>query len=214
MENSVIITWITSLYVSQPSSVFFACKTAHFGPEFHSLWVPALICSFCMPNSEFWTRITSLYVSQTLPVLLCMQNSLICTRISSLYGFQHSSVVMSTKNSVLNTIDYIGSYSHLSFRACKSVWLAPELLDSMGPSPHVWFLDAKQQLMDRNNKTLWVPDITCRFVLAKQRDLHQNVKFIWVPALICVFFHAKQRLYDQTYKSVWVPDFICGFEQT
>ena len=68
-----------------------------------SLWVPALICSFCMPNSEFWTRITSLYVSQTLPVLLCMQNSLICTRISSLYGFQHSSVVMSTHNNVPNT---------------------------------------------------------------------------------------------------------------
>ena len=103
MENSVIIIWITSLYVSQPSSVVFACKTVHFGPEFQSLWVPALICSFCMPNSEFWTRITSLYGSQTLPVLLCMQNSLICTRISSLYGFQHSSVVMSTHNSVLNT---------------------------------------------------------------------------------------------------------------
>ena len=103
MENSVIITWTTSLYVSQPSSVVFACKTAHFGPEFQSLWVPALICSFCMPNSEFWTRITSLYGSQTLPVVLCMQNSLICTRISSIYGFQHSSVVMSTHNSVLNT---------------------------------------------------------------------------------------------------------------
>ena len=101
MENSVIITWITSLYVSQPSSVFFACKTAHFGPEFQSLWVPALICSFCMPNSLFWTRITSLYGSQTLPVLLCIQNSLICTRISILYGFQHSSVVMSTHNSAI-----------------------------------------------------------------------------------------------------------------
>ena len=103
MENSVIITWITSLYVSQPSSVVFACKTAHFDPEFQSLWVPALIWSFCMPNSEFWTRITSVYGSQTLPVLLCMRHSLICTRISSLYGFQHSSVVMSTHNSVLNT---------------------------------------------------------------------------------------------------------------
>ena len=33
----------------------------------------------------------------------------------------------------------------------------------MGPNPYLWFLDAKQQLMDRNNKTLWVPDVTCRF---------------------------------------------------
>ena len=60
----------------------------------------------------------------------------------------------------------------------------------MGPSPHVWFLDAKQ------------------------RDLHQNDKSIWVPALLCVFFHAKQRLYDQTYKSIGVTDLICGFEHT
>ena len=29
----MISTWITSLYVSQPSSVVFECKTAHFGPE-------------------------------------------------------------------------------------------------------------------------------------------------------------------------------------
>ena len=86
-----------------PHLWFLHAKQRIFGPEFQSLWVPALICSFCMPNSEFWTRITSLYVSQTLPVLLCMQNSLICTRISSLYGFQHSSVVMSTHNSVPNT---------------------------------------------------------------------------------------------------------------
>ena len=57
-----------------------------------------------------------------------------------------------------------------------------------GSQPLSAVLDAKQQLMDRNNKTLWDPDVTCHFVLAKRRDLHQNVKFIWVPALICVFF--------------------------
>ena len=81
----------------------------------------------------------------------------------------------------------------------------------MGSSPHVWFLDAKQRLMDRNNKSLGVPDITCRFVHEKQRDLHQNDKSIWVPAFICVFLNAKQRLYDQTYKTVWGPGLIYGF---
>ena len=81
----------------------------------------------------------------------------------------------------------------------------------MGSSPHLWFLDAKQRLMDRNNKSLWVPDITCLFVHAKHRDLHQNDKSIWVPAFICVFFHAKQLVYYQTYKFVWGPDLICGF---
>ena len=29
----------------------------------------------------------------------------------------------------------------------------------MGPSPHLWFLDAKQRLLDQNNKYLWVPDL-------------------------------------------------------
>ena len=88
---------------SSPHLWFLHAKQRILKPEFQSLWVPALICSFCMPNSEFWARITSLYGSQTSLVLLCMQNSFICTRISSLYGFQPSSVVMSTHNSVLNT---------------------------------------------------------------------------------------------------------------
>ena len=33
MENSVLSIRITSLHASQPSCVFFACKTATFGPE-------------------------------------------------------------------------------------------------------------------------------------------------------------------------------------
>ena len=57
----------------------------------------------------------------------------------------------------------------------------------MGPSPQVWFLDAKQRLLVRNNKPLLVPDLTCRFRHAKERDLYQNAKSIWVPVLICVF---------------------------
>ena len=58
----------------------------------------------------------------------------------------------------------MGPRLYLWFSACKTGWLVSESLVSMGPSPHVWFLDAKQRLMDRNNKSLWVPDITCRCV--------------------------------------------------
>ena len=144
--------------MSQPSSVVFACKTAHFGPELQvsmgprphlwfwahitaclaqeskdyigssthlgfcacktwtlglelhdsvgqrphllflhaklrlldqnnkSLWVPDHTCCFYMLNCDFWTRITSLYGSQTWPVLLCMYNSVLNIRITSLYG--------------------------------------------------------------------------------------------------------------------------------
>ena len=56
-----------------------------------------------MLNSAFWTRITSLYGSQTSAIVLCLQNSLICTRMICLYGFQTSSVVLSSHNSVLST---------------------------------------------------------------------------------------------------------------
>ena len=103
---------------------FCACKTECLPSELLVLMGPALICDFCMQNSDFWTRITSLYGTQTSPVILCMQ------------------------------------------KAC----LASEMLVSMGSSPHLCFLHAKQSLLDQNNNSLWVPDLSCRFVHAKQRD--------------------------------------------
>ena len=49
----------------------------------------------------------------------------------------------------------MGPRTHLWFSAFKIACLASEWLVSMGPSPHVWFLDAKQRLMDQNNTSLW-----------------------------------------------------------
>ena len=164
MENSNFSTWITSLYVFQPSSVVFACKTAHFGPEFQvsmgpsphlrflnakqrvlaqiykSLWVPALTCGFCRQNSDFWSRITSLYGSQTYPVILCMYNSGLNIRITSLYGSQPSSEVFSTHNIVLSTrINrlYWFQPSSVCFFSCKTATLWPDLQVGMGPRPHL-----------------------------------------------------------------------------
>ena len=148
MENSNFSTWITSLYVSQPSSVVFASKTAHFGPEFQvsmgpsphlrflhakqrvlaqnykSLWVPDLTCPFVQSNGVICTRISSLYWFQPSPVVLCMQNSVLSIRITSFHGSQPSCV---------------------------------------------FFLHAKQRLLDQNNKSLRVPDKTGRFVHGKQQ---------------------------------------------
>ena len=59
----------------------------------------------------------------------------------------------------------MGSRHHLSFWACKTAWLAQESLVSMGPSPYLCFFHTNQRLLDRNNKSLWVPDITCRLCL-------------------------------------------------
>ena len=125
-----------------------------------------------------------------------MQNIVSSTRITSLYWSQLSSVVFGSKTATLGpelqaSMDprhhlsfcackterfppelqvSVGPRTHLSFCACKTVCLASEILVSMGPSPHLSFLDAKHRLLDQNNKSLWIPDITCRFVHAKQRD--------------------------------------------
>ena len=64
----------------------------------------------------------------------------------------------------------MGPRPHLSLCACKTTRLAPELLLSMGPSLHLWFLHAKLRLYDQNYKSLCVTDLTCRCVHAKQRD--------------------------------------------
>ena len=68
-----------------------------------SLRVPSLIFGFCMQNRDFWSRITSNYVSQTSPVFLFMQNSVISTWNTSLHEFQPSSVVLCIQNSDLRT---------------------------------------------------------------------------------------------------------------
>ena len=108
---------------------------------------------------------TSLYGFQTSPVVLCMQNGVIST---SLYGSQPSSVAFAYKTAPLGPHIQVcmGRRPHMSFFSCKTARFAPERLVSMAPSPHLWFLQAKQRLFDQNYKSLWVPDLTCRFVHA------------------------------------------------
>ena len=80
---------------------------------------------------------------QTSPVVVCVQNIMISIRNTSLYWSQPSSV------------DF----------ACKTATLAPEFQVSIIPSPHLWFLHAKQRLLDQNHKSPMVPDPTCRFCM-------------------------------------------------
>ena len=119
-----------------------------------------------------------------------MQNSDFMTRLTILYGSQHSSVVFARKTATFGPELQVSvcTRPHLSYCASKSAWLALELLVSMGSSPHLWFMHSKQWLLDPNNKSIWVPDITCRFVHAIQRDLHPNNLSLWVPPLTFGFF--------------------------
>ena len=63
----------------------------------------------------------------------------------------------------------MGPRHNLSFCALKRATLEPESHVSISPSPHLWFMHAKQRLLEQNNKSLWVPDMTCLFVHVQQR---------------------------------------------
>ena len=172
MQNSVIITRITCLYGSQPSSVFFACKTATFGAELQvslgsspHLWFCAMITATLEtklhvsmgPRLHLWFCAckTECLASELLvpmgPALICgfnMQNSDSWTRITCLHGSQTSAVVLWVESSVIS-IRFSCLY---------------------GSQPSSVFFACKQWLLDQNYKSLFVPDLTCRFVHAKRRD--------------------------------------------
>ena len=171
------LLWILSakqhlLVVPDLTFGFVHAKHCEWHQNYKSLWVPALTCDLWTQISNFWTSTTCLYGSQTSPVILCMQNSVRSIRITSLYGSQTSPVVFGLQNSVFWISIKVSMCTRpdLSLCAFKTAWLAPEILDSMGPRPYLWLFQAKQQLLDQNNKSLWVPDIPCRFVLATQCD--------------------------------------------
>ena len=114
-----------------PHLEFCACKTATLGPDLQ-------VCICPRPLLSFWEHITSclaqrLYGFQPSPVILFMQNSDFWTRIQV----------------------FIGTSPHLSFCACTTAWLSPEWLVSMGPSPHLWFLHAKQRPLEQKYTSLY-----------------------------------------------------------
>ena len=148
---------------------------------------------FCMQNTDFRIRTTSLYGSQTVPVDLWMKNSVLRSRmtfvywsqpssavlyiqnrdfsirITSLYWSQPSSSVLCKQNNVISIriISLYGTQPSFVVFACIIANLEPLLQVSMGPSPYLWFYAF-------TTATLWpeliVPDLTCRFVNAKQRE--------------------------------------------
>ena len=149
MQNSVISTRMTSLYGFQPSSVVFECTTARFEPELQVSMGPRSHLSFGACKTAWYS-----------------------IRITRFYGSQPSSVVFGCKTESFGPKLQVsmGPRPLLSFCAFKTAWLPPELLVCMGSRPHLWLLHAKQRLLDQNCKSLWIPDLTCRFVYAKQRD--------------------------------------------
>ena len=81
-----------------------------------------------MQNNVISARNTSLHGSQTSPVVLYMQNNVISFKISILYRSQPSPAIFTFKTTTLG----------------------PELLVSIGPSTHLFLLQAKQRHYDQN----------------------------------------------------------------
>ena len=154
----------------RPNLSFCACKPSWLAPKLQVSMGPRHHLSLCAcktgylasellvsmgPSPHLWflhakeRLLEQNYKSLWVPDLTCRlvhQTILISTRITTLCGSYTSPVVF----------------------ACKRAWLAWELLVSMGPGTYLWFLHAKQRPLDQNYKSLWVTDLTCRFVHAKQ----------------------------------------------
>ena len=160
-----------------------------------SLWVrsPHLLV-FAWLNSDFWTRITSLYGFQTSPVVLCIQNRDFSNEdYKSLWvpditcGFVHSKqrVYAQELHSVCGS-----QPSSCGFGACKTTCLASRNTTLNGSQPS-----------------------SCGFVLAKQRLIRTSeLQVSMCPrAHPDVLWMQNGVISIQNYLSLWVPALICGF---
>ena len=166
-------TRISSLYGFQPSSVVFVCKTPTYGLELQVSMGHRPLLWFC-PWKTAWLA-PELLVSNGSSTHLCFfacktatlgPDLQVCMgRRPHLWFRVHITARLAQEYQV-----YMGSSHHLWFCACKTAILGLELQVSVGLSLHLWCLESKQRLLDQSNKSLWVPDMTCRFVHTKQRD--------------------------------------------
>ena len=156
----------------RPHLRFCVFKRATLGPELYVSMCPSNHLWFMHAKQWLLDENTSPYGYQTSPVVLCKHNGMISTKMTSLYDFQLSSVVFACKTATFEADLQVSMcpWPHLSLCACKTACLASESLVSMGPRPHLWILIAKLRLLVQNYKSLWVPDLTYRFVKEKQRD--------------------------------------------
>ena len=80
----------------------------------------------------------------------------------------------------------------------------------MDPSPHLWFLNAKQRLLDQHTSLYEYQ--TSPVILSVQNSVISTRATCLHGSLpSSVVFACKQRDLHQNDKSLWVPAFICGF---
>ena len=148
---------------ASPHLWFLHSKQRLLDQNYKSQWVPALLCGFCIQNSDFRIRITSLYGSQPSSVVFAFKTATFGSELQVSLSPRPHLWLFSFKTAILAPELQIsmGPIPHLRFFSFKTATLAPELQVSMGPSPPLWFLHSKQRLSDQNYKSQWVPDFAC-----------------------------------------------------
>ena len=166
-------------------------------------------------NSVLSTRLKRLYRLQPSPVVLCMQNSDFRTRITSLDSSQPSSLVFACKMATYWPEEQVsmGLRYYLSFCACNTEWLGPELLVSMEPSTSLLFLHAKTAPFGAELQVSMGPRPHLSFCSCKTAWLASEILVSKGPSPHLWILDAKQRLLDQNNKSLWVTALTCHFAQ-
>ena len=100
---------------------------------------------------------------------------------------------------------------HLSFCACETAWLSPELLVSLGYSPHVCFFFMQNSDFWTRIRSLYGSQTSPVILCMQSACLASESLVSMGPRPHLWFWHAKQRLLDLNYNSLWVPDLTCDF---
>ena len=147
-QNSAFWSRITSLYGSQTSPIVLCMQNGVICIRMTSLYgfqISSVV--FSKHNGVLSTRIKRLYFLHPTPEVLCIQNSDFRTRITRFCGSNTRPVVLECKTATFGP-EYqvsMGPRHDLSFCSCTTACLASEKLVSICPTPHLWFLHAKQR---------------------------------------------------------------------
>ena len=166
-----------------------------------------------MQNSDFKTRLTSVYGSQTSPVGLSTHNSVLSSRKKRLYVFQPSPVVLCMQNSDFSTriTSLCGSKTPPVVFECKTATFGPELQVCVGPRPHLWVWAHITACLAQEKKGYMCSSLHLWFCACKTATLAPELQVSVGPRPHLWFLNAKQLLLDQNYKSLWDPDLTCLF---
>ena len=155
----------------RPNVWFLHVKQRLWDQNNYSLWVPDMTSCLRMYNSVLSIRITSLHGSQPSSVVMCFQKRDFRTRIAYLYGSQHSSAVLCSQKSDFRTLVACLHWPQTTpVISCLQNGMPSIRITSLyGFQPSSEVFGCKTATLERNNKSLWVPDLICGFVHSKER---------------------------------------------